>query len=195
MSRFVASITFALFAVLLLAAPSNAGIKLGFYIPQNSDYDPSFTVALDGRFRVTDQLRLGFELAVVPGLGGTEIGYDVGLMSVDYKTSKLLFESLTTGGWWYFTDHLYGGLGVGYYSTGPDAILSSPDPHTETPAGLIVQVSFGLMQKPITRKHFLFFGELAYRYCSGSGTLGSGLNGYVNVSGPSGVTVYAGLTF
>jgi len=195
MSKFVACITFVLFSVFLSAAPSYAGIKLGFYIPQNSDYDPSFTVALDGRFRVTDQLRLGLELAVVPGLGGTEIGYyDGGFFSAHFETSKLWFASLTTGGWWYFTDHLYGGLGVGVYSTGANASLSS-DSTTEPPDGLIVQVSFGLMQKPITTKHFLFFGELSYRYCSGSGTIGSEPNGYVNVSGPSGLTVYAGLTF
>jgi len=49
-----------LLGIAFIPFPATAGMKVGIFIPTNSDFQSAPAFSLDGKFSVTENLKLGF---------------------------------------------------------------------------------------------------------------------------------------
>lgn len=156
---------------------------------------------------MSDRLQLGFEILVIPDAGGKFVyypsvgpkpSYGTGYADPAPRWTGLGLASATADGWYSITEGVYAGLTVGAYSTSYEAVggdYYGQSSGVSPPGGLAVHAALGYLEPPRARGHFLFFAEAAFLYHGGSGTLETAPGRIEEVSGPSGLGLFAGVTF
>jgi len=196
-----------------LPSVASAGMKMGVFIPSNREFRAAPAFGLDGRWRVTDKLKLGFETFYAHGVTGQDFLYGKGgflsgqchwegsafvCPPNEEVKSDLYLINVMVAAWYHLTENVYCGVGGGYFFTNPtqgvnDSDLQFSGPVDE-PNGPAAQFVLGYMQSPV-REHFLFFIEGKYLYQKGEGTLEVEKNRFEKYSDFSGFSLVAGITF
>jgi len=104
---------------LFLTVPNVAysGIKVGAFIPTNSDFSvpAAFTAGIDAHLNLKKRFRIGAEMVYVHNITGDEYKYSTDIFYGDEIESDLMIMNFSLVGKYYFTDNLYLGVGAGYF--------------------------------------------------------------------------------